>query len=156
MIANQEHDIYIYIYMLDDTAITWASQKQACTSDSMTTAKLIALSDSMKETIRLTRLLHSLSISLSLPIMVYCDNQVVHQLIKNVELHWRNKHINVKFLFIREFLTKKLFDFLHVPTIEHIFDIFTKPLPHDAFIKFRSTLGLTQHSEDRVGDSLML
>lgn len=73
--------------MLDDTAITWASQKQACTSDSMTTAKLIALSDSMKETIRLTRLLHSLSISLSLPIMVYCDNQVVHQLIKNVELH---------------------------------------------------------------------
>lgn len=91
--------------MLSDSAIAWASQKQALITDSTTTAELIALSETVKETTWLTRLLYSLSIQYSLPITVYCDNQVAIQLIKNVDYHRRTKHIDVKCFFIR---TQKL------------------------------------------------
>lgn len=92
-----------YVYILGDSAIAWASQKQALITDSTTTAELIAISETVKDITWLTRLLDSLSIQSPLAITVYRDNQVANQLIKNVDYHRHTKHIDVKFLFIREF-----------------------------------------------------
>lgn len=61
-------------------------------------------------------------------IPIFYDNTIIICLTKNPIQHSRNKHIEIKHYFIREYVQKGVID-IHFINIDHQWvDIFTKPL----------------------------
>lgn len=70
------------------------------------------------------------------------DNQSGIRLIKNPEFHFRTKHIDVRYHFIREKYEEGMFELNYIETKSMIADIFTKALPANKFNELRSKLGM--------------
>jgi hypothetical protein len=75
------------------------------------------------------------------PIPIYCDNTSAINISKNPVMHSNTKHIPIKYHFLREHVAEKNIRFEYVGTKEQVADIFTKPLPHEAFEYLFQTLG---------------
>jgi hypothetical protein len=67
------------------------------------------------------------------PIPIYCDNTSVIRISKNQVMHSKTKHIPIKYHFLREQVAEKNIRVGYVGTKEQVVDIFTKPLPREAF-----------------------
>lgn len=76
------------------------------------------------------------------PILVWCDNRSCIAIAKNPVLHGRTKHIDVKFHFIRELVTKNIIQLFFCNSEEQLVDIFTKCLDAKKFCKLREQLGV--------------
>ncbi|KHN00057.1 Copia protein, partial [Glycine soja] len=61
------------------------------------------------------------------------DNRSAQELAKNPVFHERSKHIDTRYHFIRECITKKEVELTHVKTQDQVADIFTKPLKFEDF-----------------------
>ena len=55
-------------------------------------------------------------------------------------MHTKTKHIAIKYHFLRELVQDKEVRLEYVSTKEQIVDIFTNPLPKDAFLYLRGKL----------------
>jgi hypothetical protein len=78
------------------------------------------------------------------PISILCDNTNAISISKNPVMHSKTKHIPIKYHFMREQVNDKIVKLEYVPTKEQIADMFTKPLPKDAFEYLRQRLGVQQ------------
>jgi hypothetical protein len=67
------------------------------------------------------------------PIPILCDNTSAISISKNPVMHSKTKHIPIKYHFLREQVVNQVVKLDYVTTKEHIVDIFTKPLPREAF-----------------------
>jgi hypothetical protein len=67
------------------------------------------------------------------PIPIYCDNASAISISKNPMMHSKTKHIPIKYHFLREQVAEKNIRVEYVGTKEQVADIFTKPLPQEAF-----------------------
>jgi hypothetical protein len=67
------------------------------------------------------------------PIPIYCDNTSAINISKNPVMHSKTKHIPIKYHFLREQVAEKNIRVEYVGTKEQVADIFTKPLPREAF-----------------------
>ncbi|XP_026429096.1 zinc finger MYM-type protein 1-like [Papaver somniferum] len=77
--------------------------------------------------------------TVSLPV---CDNKPTISLTKNLVLHGRSKHIDIKYHYIRELVSNKEIDVEFVESEEQVADIFTKSLKANTFIYLRGKLGM--------------
>ena len=75
-------------------------------------------------------------------IPIYCDNTSAISISKNPMMHSKTKHIPIRYHFLQELATEKNIIFEYVGTKEQVEDIFTKPLPRDAFEYLRQRLGV--------------
>ena len=75
------------------------------------------------------------------PIILYCDNTSAINISKNPVMHAKTKHISIKYHYVRELVEEKKEKMKYIHTKEHIADIFTKPLPKDAYEYLRGKLG---------------
>ncbi|XP_059650629.1 uncharacterized protein LOC132296441, partial [Cornus florida] len=69
-----------------------------------------------------------LGIHFSGPPKLYCDNQSAIAISKNPTLHWKSKHIDIKYHFLRDKVQKGLIDITYLPTENQLANIMTKPL----------------------------
>ena len=69
------------------------------------------------------------------PVVMFCDNTSAVNISKNQVMHSKTKHIAIKY-------HDKEIRLEYVHAKEQIADIFTKPLPKDAFLYLRGKLGL--------------
>ena len=76
------------------------------------------------------------------PIPLHCDNTSAISLSKNLVLHSKSKHIPIKYHFFREQVTNIIVQVNYIPSIEHIADIFTKPLAMTPFGYLHQKLGV--------------
>ena len=76
------------------------------------------------------------------PIVIYEDNQSAICLAKSNRNHPKTKHIDIKFNYVRDVLSKSLIEICYCPTEENLADIFTKGLPAERFCKLRLMLGM--------------
>jgi hypothetical protein len=67
------------------------------------------------------------------PIPIYCDNTSAINISKNPVMHSKTKHIPIKYHFLQEQVAEKNIRVEYVGTKEQLEDIFTKPLPWEAF-----------------------
>ena len=74
--------------------------------------------------------------------VMFCDNTSAINISKNPMMHSKTKHISIKYHFFRELVQDKEIKLEYVHTKEQIADIFTKPLPKDAFLYLRGKLGV--------------
>ena len=76
------------------------------------------------------------------PIPIYYDNTSAIKISKNLVLHSKTKHIPIKYHFLRKQVNEQKVKLEYVNTKEQVADIFTKPLPKDAFDYLRQKLGV--------------
>ena len=93
------------------------------------------------------QLLPGMKIEIKDPIVIFCDNTSAINISKNLVMHTNTKHIAIKYHFLRELVQDKEVRLEYVNKKEKITDIFTKPLPNDAFLYLRDKLGVIPLSE---------
>ena len=71
------------------------------------------------------------------------DNAGAIALSKNPVHHNRSKHIALRHHFLREQVTEGMVDLAHVPSVDNLADLLTKPLPRDTFDRLRGRIGLS-------------
>ena len=75
-------------------------------------------------------------------ILINCDNTSAINISKNPVMHSKTKHIPIEYHFLRDQVSQKVVKLEYIDTKEHIADIFTKPLPKEAFEHLRHKLGV--------------
>ncbi|KAK0577924.1 hypothetical protein LWI29_002417 [Acer saccharum] len=74
------------------------------------------------------------------------DNKSAIALSKNPVFHDQSKHIDTRFHFIKDCISKKEIHMKYVKSEDQIADIFTKPIKVDVFSKLRTLLGICRKS----------
>ena len=75
-------------------------------------------------------------------VTLYCDSTSAINISKNSVMHAKTKHIAIKYHYVRELVEGKQVKMEYINTKEQTTDIFTKPLPKDAFEYLRGKLGV--------------
>ena len=71
------------------------------------------------------------------PIVINCDNTSAINMSKNPIMHSKTKHIPIKYPYLREQVSQKAVKLEYIDTKEQIANIFTRPLPKEAFENLR-------------------
>ena len=93
------------------------------------------------------QLLAGINIEIKDPLVIFCDSTSAINISKNPVMHTKTKHISINYHFLRALVQDKEVRLEYVNTKEQIVDIFTKPLPKDAFLYIRGKLGFVPLSE---------
>ncbi|CAL0301617.1 unnamed protein product [Lupinus luteus] len=80
-------------------------------------------------------------------ITIMCDNSSTIRLSKNPVMHGRNKHIDVRFHFLRNLTKEGTIEMVHCGSEDQAADIMTKPLKLEVFQKLRKMLGVCEISD---------
>ncbi|RVW92040.1 Copia protein [Vitis vinifera] len=112
-------------------AISWTSVKQTLTATSTMEAKFISCFEATSHGVWLKSFISGLRVmdSISRPLSIYCDNSPVVFMAKNNKSGSRSKHINIKYLAIRERVKEKKVVIEHISTELMIVDPLTKNMP---------------------------
>lgn len=94
----------------------------------------------------LRNLLKELSLPQEEPTKIFVDNKSTIALAKNPVFHDRSKHIDTRYHYIRECVTKMDVQLEYVKTNDQVADIFTEPFKREDFIKMKNLLGVTKSS----------
>lgn len=124
-----------YCVFLGSNLISWSARKQRTVSRSSAEAEYHALANVCAYTIWIQGLLRELQFSLSMPILLNCDN-----LSANPVFHSRTKHIALDYHFVREQVASGTHQVKFVPSTHQLANIFTKGLPTERFERLVSKL----------------
>ncbi len=133
-----------YVFRLGNASISWKSKKQTVVALSTTEAEYIALCAATQEAVWLRRLLKDIHMEQVGSTLILEDNTGAIALSKNAKGHERSKHIDIKFHYTREAVSKGIVHVSHCPTDSMLADVFTKGLAKPKFEGFRSSLGVDQ------------
>ncbi|XP_074361056.1 secreted RxLR effector protein 161-like [Apium graveolens] len=89
-------------YYLNESLISWVSQKQRCVALSSCEAELMAAIAAASQGIWLWNVLGQITSEYIGPVTLYIDNMSAIDLAKNPVFNGRSKHIDIRYHFIRE------------------------------------------------------
>ncbi|SOV07013.1 uncharacterized protein UDID_17990 [Ustilago sp. UG-2017a] len=121
--------------------VAWKSVTQKCVSLSAVEVEFIAATEATCELLFLKQLLRSIGIATGTP-TVYSDNTGCIQVSKDPAQHWKLKHINTKYHFIRNNVQEGRVQIKYVDTTRNLADVLTKPIGRQAMQQARSGLHL--------------
>lgn len=132
-----------YVVTLFGGPVSWASRRQKLVALSTAEAELVAASQVTQEVMWLRYLVASIEESDHKNIkstVLNCDNQAAIALVRNKGFHFRTKHIDVKYKFIRKAVQEGIVKVVYCPTEKQLADLLTKGLPKPIFVKLREIL----------------
>lgn len=95
-----------YVFKIFGNTVRCASRKQTTVAKSSTKAEYIALSETISEGNWIKKLLHEMQIESSNPIQIFEDNNSCIKIAKEPREYKRIKHIDVNYMFTRDFIEK--------------------------------------------------
>ena len=119
------HDM---ILILDQAACIWNSIKRKTTSTFIIEIEYVAICQVSKQLVWARRWLYQLSFRSHDSLTLMSDNQACLTLIKNSEQHFRTKHIDVQYHYIRKVVNDNFIRVSYCSINEMIADILTKSL----------------------------
>ncbi|XP_074356309.1 secreted RxLR effector protein 161-like [Apium graveolens] len=131
-------------FYLNDSLITWMSQKQKCVALSSCEAEFMAATAAACQGIWLRNLLSQITDEKVGLVTLYIDNKSAIDLAKNPMFHGRSKHIDIRYHFIRECVDRGEIVVKHVATENQKADILTKALTTVKFERMRKLLGVKE------------
>ncbi|RVX18276.1 Retrovirus-related Pol polyprotein from transposon TNT 1-94 [Vitis vinifera] len=133
-----------YVFMLTGGTVSWKSSKQTLTATSTMKAEFVSCFEATSHGVWLKSFISGLRIvdSIFMPLKTYCDNSAVVFMAKNNKSSSQNKHIDIKYLAIRERVKEKIVVIEHVSTELMIVDPLTKGMPPLKFKDYVDRLGL--------------
>jgi hypothetical protein len=129
-----------YCTFINNNVISWNSTKQSTVALSTAEAEYMALSDVIKEMMWMHQLLCEMKCSVSLPMIVYTDNQAAMTMTQHDHDHKRTKHIDIRYNFIRDHTKSKMIEVRWIRTSEQQADIYTKSLSRHPFLHLRDKI----------------
>uniref|UniRef100_A0A151UDF9 Retrovirus-related Pol polyprotein from transposon TNT 1-94 n=1 Tax=Cajanus cajan TaxID=3821 RepID=A0A151UDF9_CAJCA len=136
-----------YVFLLSSGAISWSSRKQPIVTLSTTEAEFVAAAYCVCQGIWIKRILEELGVKLEESLSILCDNSSAIKLSKNPVMHGRSKHIDVRFLFLRNLCKEGIIELKYCTTEEQLADVLTKALKKESFMRIRSNLGMCSLKE---------
>jgi hypothetical protein len=91
-------------------------------------AEYIALTETCKEVVWLIDIAKGMDVNVKEPITIFTDSQSCMAMIKNEKFSGRTKHIDARYHFIRDQVSRGRVQLKYVPTDINIADLMTKPL----------------------------
>ena len=131
-----------YFITVAEGAFSWVSKAQRTVVLFSTEAEYMALSDCAWQCVWICSILLEIGYSFG-PIPISGDNQGSVFMASNPITELWNKHIDVCFHAIQDFVTQGKIKLFYIEGSQNPADMFTKNLPQVKFSKFRSQLGLT-------------
>uniref|UniRef100_A0A2N9I4A8 Retrovirus-related Pol polyprotein from transposon TNT 1-94 n=1 Tax=Fagus sylvatica TaxID=28930 RepID=A0A2N9I4A8_FAGSY len=133
-----------YIFLMASGAVSWRSAKQTLTATSTMEAEFVSCFEATSHGVWLKSFISGLRImdSISRPLRIYCDNSAAVFMAKNNKSGSRSKHIDIKYLAIRERIKEKKVVIEHVSTELMIADPLTKGMPPLKFKDHVAKMGL--------------
>jgi hypothetical protein len=141
-----------YIYMLAGGAVSWRSAKQTLTASSTMAAEFIACYEASNHGIWLRNLVTGLRIveGIERPLKLYCDNKSAVLYSNNNRSSAKSKHIDIKFLVVKERVQSGQISIEHLGTNSMITDPLTKGLPPKVFHEHTARMGVLPLEEPLV------
>ena len=134
-----------YIFLLAGGAVSWRSIKQTIVASSTMEAEFIACYETTSQALWLKNFISGLKVvdSISRPLKIFCDNSAAVFFAKNNKSGSRSKHIDIKFLMVRDHVKKQEVIIEHINTELMIADPMTKGLPAKVFQDHATHMGLS-------------
>ncbi|GJZ50608.1 zinc finger, CCHC-type containing protein [Tanacetum coccineum] len=132
------------VFLLGGGAISWASKKQICISDSTMESELVALAAVGKEAEWLRNLMHEILIwpKLIAPISIHCDSAATLAKAYSQIYNGKSRHLGVRHSMIRELIMNGVISIEFVRSQHNLADHLTKGLARDLVIKSLIWMGL--------------
>ena len=137
---------------LAGASILARSIQQPTVADSTLAAEVIALHSIVKDAIWVRHMLEWMGFLQHQPSIIWCDNRGAVFNCEDGGLRSKTKHLDIKYMFIREMVRQNLIKIKHIPTDQMIADILTKHLGWIKFTKYASALGLMKGSVLETSD----
>eukprot|EP00253_Pinus_taeda_P023045 PITA_23045 len=122
--------------------VSWLSKNKSSILLSTTEAEYIMVATCYTQVLWMKKTLQDLQVKFDEAILIFCDKTSSISISKNPMMHSKTKNILLKYHFVREKVAEKNIKIEYVSTKEQIADIFTKPLPHEAFEYLYQNLGI--------------
>jgi hypothetical protein len=122
--------------------VSWSSLKQSSVAQSTTEAEYVAAASCFSQLLWISYTLRDFGEECT-QIPLLCDSTIAISVAKNPVLHYKTKHIEVRYHFLRDNVEKGAIVLSHVPTQDQLADIFTKPLDKATFVRLRGALGVS-------------
>ncbi|KAL8110234.1 hypothetical protein AgCh_026086 [Apium graveolens] len=137
-------------FYLNESLVTWVSQKQRCVALSSCEAEFMAATAAACQAIWMRNVLSQITTEEVGPIVLYIDNKSAIDLAKNPVFHGRSKHIHVRYHFIRECVERGDVVLKHIASEYQKADILTKALTTVKFERMRSLLGIKDLQREQM------
>lgn len=131
-----------YIFKFGGTPVCWKSKRQPTVALSTAEAEYMSMAHAAQTSVWLRRLLSDLGFVQESPVKIYEDNQGCIAMAKNPVNHERTKHIDIKYHFVRELVTRGVIEISYLETEEMLADILTKGMTRDRHDKLCRAIGL--------------
>ncbi|XP_074283854.1 secreted RxLR effector protein 161-like [Silene latifolia] len=133
-----------YLFLLAEGAVSWKSGKQSVIATSTMEAEFVACFEATIHALWLRNIISGLGIvdSIAKPLRIYCDNSAAVFFSKNDKYSKGAKHMELKFLSVKEEVQKQRVSFEHIRTDKMVADPLTKGLPPKAFIGHVGRMGV--------------
>ncbi|RVW25195.1 Retrovirus-related Pol polyprotein from transposon TNT 1-94 [Vitis vinifera] len=138
-----------YIFMLAGGAVSWKSVKQTLIASSTMEAEFIACYEASNHGIWLRNFVTQLRIvdGIEKPLRINCDNKAAELYSKNNRSSSKSKHIDIKFLVVKERVQSLQVSIEHISTNSMIADPLTKGLPPKVYHEHVTHMGVV-HIDD--------
>ena len=120
--------------------VAYASKRQLCISLSSTEAEVMTASGAATEIVYQRGLLREMGVILTGPTILYVDNTSAIALVKNSKSCVRTRHIERRYLKIRELIDSGHIDVQYVSTTDNTADVLTKALPRADFQRHKECI----------------
>jgi hypothetical protein len=122
--------------------VSWCSKKQSVIALSSCEAEYVAGSLAACQANWLQSLLSEINIIADTTVVLKIDNKSAINLAKNPVSHGKSKHIETRFHFLRDQVTKGKLKLEYCSTDNQQADILTKAVKRDQFLKLRREMGV--------------
>jgi len=120
-----------YIFMLAGGVVSWRSAKQTLTTTSTMEVEFVSCFEATSHGVWLKSFVSGLRVvdSISRPLKLYWNNFVAIFMAKNNKSESRSKHIDIKYLAIRECVKENKVVFEHISMVLMVVNPLTKGMP---------------------------
>jgi hypothetical protein len=138
-----------YVIRYANCPLQWASRLQTEIALSSTEAEYIALSTAVRDVLPIQALIEEtvrrkvITTATQKPTIkctIFEDNKGTVEMANVPKMRPRTKHLNVKYHFFREFITREIMHVQFIEGVNQIADIFTKPLSEEPFLRHHLAL----------------
>ncbi|XP_058099752.1 secreted RxLR effector protein 161-like [Magnolia sinica] len=132
-----------YVFMMGGRSVSWKSIKQSITASSIMKAEYVACHEATIQAIWLQSFFSGLRVvqMIPKPLKIYCDSSVVVNFSNNSKYSSRSKHIDIKYLVVKERVQNRQVSLELIGTRQMIADPLTKGLPIMLFKEYVTSMG---------------
>jgi hypothetical protein len=130
------------VFYLGECLVSWLRKKQSSVYLSTAEEEYIATIGCCTQVLWMKQTLTDIQVVYDEPIPIYCDDTSAINISKNPMMHSKTKNIPIKYHFQWEQVAENNIRVEYVRTKEQVANIFTKPLPWEAFKYLHQRLGV--------------